>query len=537
MSLCVSVLDSGEIELCMSGEGGSMDRSDSLKSNTSSTHSNDSASHRNQKSKLKFIKNIKPEAFKRPSVYPSTHPDAAPTKQDCMLVGYRKTVPTTYNVPAMELGTLCPEEEEGEMEEEVEVEGVVKRRQKKALAHGISMPSLADRNSLFFVHSGSMPDLTKSITGRSSTYRLSTSLLNGSYHSGSDPNIPGTVGHRSNNSSGKSKCSSTISTNSSSTDGVSTSKLKVTFADDADKNADNTEKSVDISAESNQEKSIGEVSTSGRGDNSSSSTNGSNNAEVGMTNCVLKEGNNQAERNPGCSSSADNLAESLSQVLVDSENSMNKIEIVSAEFGVVKETDLNSAASMENIVPETPNVVANSLPNTEDEGASTPPPPLSSIIKDSVKDNEANLYLDSKCTVLELLREEYHDRKTKEEMRNSGQQPGGGQQQQQASLQNSYVQNGSLVTGDHLSDRYVPNGEDRLPIRRRGSPSCPCMPASSDSTHNLLRTPMSGSQPITTQPASLSLPVAIVTSHSTPELSSLQTMQRLVSVVPSKTIE
>eukprot|EP00106_Octopus_bimaculoides_P010487 XP_014777929.1 PREDICTED: protein FAM135A-like [Octopus bimaculoides] len=60
------------------------------------------------KGKRKFIKNIKPEAFKRPS-YSCINADATPPLNDVVLVGYRKKSAEETTESPLQLGTLGPE--------------------------------------------------------------------------------------------------------------------------------------------------------------------------------------------------------------------------------------------------------------------------------------------------------------------------------------------------------------------------------------------------------------------------------------------
>ncbi|GAB1598325.1 protein FAM135A-like isoform X5 [Argonauta hians] len=83
------------------------DRSKSDASNTSYLYGEDSVELRN-KGKRKFIKNIKPEAFKRPS-YSCINADATPSLNDVVLVGYRKKNAEETEVSPLQLGTLGPE--------------------------------------------------------------------------------------------------------------------------------------------------------------------------------------------------------------------------------------------------------------------------------------------------------------------------------------------------------------------------------------------------------------------------------------------
>ncbi|XP_013420772.1 protein FAM135A isoform X2 [Lingula anatina] len=99
-------------------EGKAIKRKDSTKSgdsgSTQSVQSGDSASSPQAKlrPKSRFIKNIKPGAFKRPSSYYScqeaqvVQTQTPAPQRDCSLIGYRKV--DTHSSPVIELGTLSP---------------------------------------------------------------------------------------------------------------------------------------------------------------------------------------------------------------------------------------------------------------------------------------------------------------------------------------------------------------------------------------------------------------------------------------------
>lgn len=82
---------------------------DRSKSDTSTyfLYGEDSPQLRN-KGKRKFIKNIKPEAFKRPSSYSCVNADATPPLNDVVLVGYRKKNLEETSESPLQLGTLSP---------------------------------------------------------------------------------------------------------------------------------------------------------------------------------------------------------------------------------------------------------------------------------------------------------------------------------------------------------------------------------------------------------------------------------------------
>lgn len=81
---------------------------DRSKSDTSTyfLYGEDSPQLRN-KGKRKFIKNIKPEAFKRPSSYSCVNADATPPLNDVVLVGYRKKNLEETSESPLQLGKLA----------------------------------------------------------------------------------------------------------------------------------------------------------------------------------------------------------------------------------------------------------------------------------------------------------------------------------------------------------------------------------------------------------------------------------------------
>ena len=143
----------------------SLTRKGSKHSDTSSQYSSDSSSPRMRKNKLKFIKNIKPEAFKRPSSFMMAESGTASNQvrgsvavdeKDCSLVGYRK-IETSPTQPIVELGTLSPGGNHSLLSEDSAVT-------KNALYNAVSMPTLLAKGHFNMTTSGSMPDLTANIT-------------------------------------------------------------------------------------------------------------------------------------------------------------------------------------------------------------------------------------------------------------------------------------------------------------------------------------------------------------------------------------
>ena len=151
--------DKATSELSSSGGASSLTRKGSRHSDTSSQYSSDSSSPKLKKNKRKFIKNIKPEAFKRPSSFMMT--DGAEPRNaggsvavdplECSLVGYRKleNIPST---PVVELGTLSPGGSHSILSQDAAT--------KNALYNAVSMPTLLAKGHFNMTSSGSMPDLT-----------------------------------------------------------------------------------------------------------------------------------------------------------------------------------------------------------------------------------------------------------------------------------------------------------------------------------------------------------------------------------------
>ncbi|XP_074641981.1 protein FAM135A-like [Tubulanus polymorphus] len=118
------------------------------RSESVSTQSSDTSEKNKSRSKLKFIKNRKPETLKRPSQACAASEIAADTNKTT-LVGYRKLSEDHY-VPGVELGTLSTD---------VDLE-----QQNKQMIYAVSMPSLIARANLKRrTHTGSMPDLSQTL--------------------------------------------------------------------------------------------------------------------------------------------------------------------------------------------------------------------------------------------------------------------------------------------------------------------------------------------------------------------------------------
>lgn len=136
-----------------SSEAGSFLTPKISRSDSSSSHSGDSPNLRS-KGKKKFIKNIKPEAFKRPSsTYNINAAEMGPAaRKDVVLVGYRK-VPPAESVPRVEpveLGTFSPNM--ASILDELDLSGA-------GLASSSSMPSLLVRSCWSRASSNSMPEI------------------------------------------------------------------------------------------------------------------------------------------------------------------------------------------------------------------------------------------------------------------------------------------------------------------------------------------------------------------------------------------
>ena len=169
-------------ELNSSAGASSLTRKGSRHSDTSSQYSSDSSSPRLKKNKLKFIKNIKPEAFKRPSSFmmaDGVEPrnaggSVAVDPLDCSLVGYRKLESAPAN-PIVELGTLSPGGTHSILSQDAAT--------KNALYNAVSMPTLLAKGHVNMTTSGSMPDLTtESLLDRSSidlTHMIQAGLTGG----------------------------------------------------------------------------------------------------------------------------------------------------------------------------------------------------------------------------------------------------------------------------------------------------------------------------------------------------------------------
>ena len=151
------------------------DRTNSRSSDASSLSDSSTSSPKfKRSSKLKFIKNIKPETFKRPSSTFTKEQDVkgavagAREPDKCQLVGYRKRDSNTF-APIMELGTLSPAQPERTV-------SVLKDKDKdnislassSSLHNAASLPTLVGEGGLSLVSSGSMPELNRTNSFRRS---------------------------------------------------------------------------------------------------------------------------------------------------------------------------------------------------------------------------------------------------------------------------------------------------------------------------------------------------------------------------------
>ncbi len=172
-------------ELNSSGGASSLTRKGSKHSDTSSQHSSDSTSPHMRKHKLKFIKNIKPEAFKRPSSFmmsdgsvpKNAGGSVAVDALDCSLVGYRK-LDDIPSAPTVELGTLSPGGSHSILLPDAAT--------KNALYNAVSMPTLLAKGHFNMTSSGSMPDLTTESLLDKSSVDLSHMVQAGLSGGGSD---------------------------------------------------------------------------------------------------------------------------------------------------------------------------------------------------------------------------------------------------------------------------------------------------------------------------------------------------------------
>lgn len=141
----------------------SYDVSDNVRSSRSGSvspsFSQTSSPGQRAKSKRNFIKNIKPDSFKRPSSYSCTDAEIASAKNNKVveLVGYRKMVATpgaqskaVGNSSFVELGTLSPLQSSINLKSDSQVPDSV-------LASSVSMPALFDRSGWSRNSDGTLP--------------------------------------------------------------------------------------------------------------------------------------------------------------------------------------------------------------------------------------------------------------------------------------------------------------------------------------------------------------------------------------------
>ena len=151
------------------------------RSDNSSSASGDSPKFKRSK-KLNFIKNMRPESFKRPSyANPEVAANVAMDKSACTLVGYRKIHKDTDKT-LCELGTLSPVSTRGSLLLETSAH-------EQSLYNAMSMPTLVGKNHLNVVNSGSMPELCSSVSNKATVTPDLVSMVTTSTSSGLQPNL------------------------------------------------------------------------------------------------------------------------------------------------------------------------------------------------------------------------------------------------------------------------------------------------------------------------------------------------------------
>ncbi len=196
----------------------SLPRKGSRQSDTSSQHSGSDTSPRTRKYKS-FIKNIKPEAFKRPSSFltdGAAGGNVAVDAVDCSLVGYRKldnvVASPTAAAPSVELGTLSPGGTHAILLPDAAT--------KNALYNAVSMPTLLAKSQLGMSGSGSLPDLSSKEGLLDTTVTDLSHMLppGGLTASGSDSALPRDTSGVALGARNPEKPSDVISTSDSSSD-------------------------------------------------------------------------------------------------------------------------------------------------------------------------------------------------------------------------------------------------------------------------------------------------------------------------------
>ena len=161
-------------------------KSSKASDHSSSSYSGDSSSPKFRRSaKLKFIKNVRPDSLKRPSMVNNSEGkgNVAYEQTDCTLVGFRKLDTSSLPVESAstyELGTLGAADLPGANTPGVPL---------NALYNAVSMPTLLGKGHLDMANSGSMPELCTSASLKGTVAPdLVTSAQNGA-DSGSEPDL------------------------------------------------------------------------------------------------------------------------------------------------------------------------------------------------------------------------------------------------------------------------------------------------------------------------------------------------------------
>ncbi|CAC5361760.1 Protein FAM135A,Protein FAM135B [Mytilus coruscus] len=171
-------------------QGSQKEKTEKLKAARS--NSNASISSNTSKQKKKFIKNIRPDTFKRPSSYSCSEAEAIAAKdpvKDCMLVGYRKLDQTTTvtatdtrssSRQSIVLGTFSPAPNRGE---------AVYDNEHPPLSNAASLPSLFIRSSWSRTSITSLPEYAGSSESPHTHRRSVKSALIKNKHIHSDSEV------------------------------------------------------------------------------------------------------------------------------------------------------------------------------------------------------------------------------------------------------------------------------------------------------------------------------------------------------------
>lgn len=169
-------------------QGSQREKLDKNKASRSSSNASTSS-----KQRRKFIKNIRPDTFRRPSSYSCSEAEAITAKdpvKDCMLVGYRKIEQTTNvtnvqttNRQSITLGTFTPTQGEKDDTESEEIPG------HPPLATAASMPSLFQRNTWSRTSITSLPDFSGNTQSPHTHRRTVKSALIKNQHIHSDSEV------------------------------------------------------------------------------------------------------------------------------------------------------------------------------------------------------------------------------------------------------------------------------------------------------------------------------------------------------------